>query len=285
MRLRRDEPAPGRLRQLSASPRWPPRRRSVWASAGLPIRPTVRDWDGSMRHRARRRPQRTLPGIWAAMTISMPPPATGASWSGASAGASSRKRKIMPQLKPRHERAPGHPYPRRHAESAASPSRACCSPISCARSARHQFAVHVGCEHGVCGACTVRVDGRAVRSCLTFAVQADGLRRSRPRPGWPTRTASSTTLQKAFRKNHHALQCGYCTPGILMSVTELPRASQPGRQRGGAEGHAERAFVPLHRLCRHDACNPRNRHQTARPRRQRRGLTTGYAAATGGGMR
>lgn len=79
--------------------------------------------------------------------------------------------------------------------------------------------VHVGCEHGVCGACTVQLDGKAVRSCLTFAVQADGC---------SIDTAASLAdeegelnqLQKAFRK-HHALQCGYCTPGILMSVTDF----------------------------------------------------------------
>jgi 2-furoyl-CoA dehydrogenase 2Fe-2S iron sulfur subunit len=76
---------------------------------------------------------------------------------------------------------------------------------------------HVGCEHGVCGACTVQVDGNVERACLTFAVQVDG--RS-------VDTAESLTgdsdelsaLQKAFKK-HHGLQCGYCTPGILMSIT------------------------------------------------------------------
>jgi carbon-monoxide dehydrogenase small subunit len=73
---------------------------------------------------------------------------------------------------------------------------------------------HVGCEHGVCGACTVELDGRAVRSCLTFAVQADGR---------DVRTVEGLEwgpLQEAFRK-HHALQCGFCTPGILMAATDL----------------------------------------------------------------
>jgi aerobic carbon-monoxide dehydrogenase small subunit len=77
---------------------------------------------------------------------------------------------------------------------------------------------HVGCEHGVCGACTILLDGRAVRSCLIFAVQADG--------------ASITTvegladgdtlapIQEAFRELH-ALQCGFCTPGFLVSITAL----------------------------------------------------------------
>ena len=76
--------------------------------------------------------------------------------------------------------------------------------------------VHVGCEHGVCGACTVRIDGQVSRACLTLAVQVEGAR---------VETAESlasgdgelSDLQKAFRK-HHGLQCGYCTPGILMSL-------------------------------------------------------------------
>ncbi|MDA0653594.1 MAG: (2Fe-2S)-binding protein [Proteobacteria bacterium] len=76
---------------------------------------------------------------------------------------------------------------------------------------------HVGCEHGVCGACTILMDGIVARGCLTFAVQADGC---------TVETAESlasddgelSDLQKAFKK-HHGLQCGYCTPGILMSIT------------------------------------------------------------------
>ena len=86
---------------------------------------------------------------------------------------------------------------------------------------RHElqaFGVHVGCEHGVCGACTVLVDGRAVRSCTQYAVQADdtiivtveGL----AEPG------TLNALQRAFAK-HHALQCGFCTPGILCSATHF----------------------------------------------------------------
>ncbi len=78
--------------------------------------------------------------------------------------------------------------------------------------------VHVGCEHGVCGACTVRIDGKAARSCLTFAVQADG-RRIDTVGGLADPEGELTDLQKFFRK-HHALQCGYCTPGILMSLSD-----------------------------------------------------------------
>ena len=76
---------------------------------------------------------------------------------------------------------------------------------------------HVGCEHGVCGACTVRVDGRAVRACLTLAVQVAG-KRVETVEGL-AQDGTLSTLQQAFRR-HHALQCGFCTPGILMSLAE-----------------------------------------------------------------
>lgn len=77
---------------------------------------------------------------------------------------------------------------------------------------------HVGCAHGVCGACTVMIDGRTGRSCITFAAQVDG---------GEVRTVESlatdgrlSVIQQAFHE-HHALQCGYCTPGFLMSTTQL----------------------------------------------------------------
>ena len=79
---------------------------------------------------------------------------------------------------------------------------------------------HVGCEHGVCGACTVLVDGEAARSCLMFAVQADGC---------DVRTVESLAageklhpIQEAFTRAH-ALQCGFCTPGILMTLVPFLR--------------------------------------------------------------
>ena len=72
---------------------------------------------------------------------------------------------------------------------------------------------HVGCEHGVCGACTVLLDGEPVRACLMFAVQADG-RRLRTVEGLQ-QDGKLHPLQEAFMK-HHALQCGFCTPGFLM---------------------------------------------------------------------
>jgi 2-furoyl-CoA dehydrogenase 2Fe-2S iron sulfur subunit len=77
---------------------------------------------------------------------------------------------------------------------------------------------HLGCEHGVCGACTVLVDGAAVRSCLTLAVQADG-REVRTVESLAAPDGTLNKLQAAFQK-HHALQCGFCTPGILMSFTD-----------------------------------------------------------------
>jgi carbon-monoxide dehydrogenase small subunit len=82
---------------------------------------------------------------------------------------------------------------------------------------------HVGCEHGVCGACTVVVDGAAVRSCLMFAVQADGSD-VRTVEGLAPPDGPLSDLQEAFRAKH-GLQCGFCTPGILMSFAVL--ADQP----------------------------------------------------------
>ena len=79
---------------------------------------------------------------------------------------------------------------------------------------------HVGCEHGVCGACTVLMDGDSVRSCLTFAVQADGAEVETVE-GLGDEDALGP-LQAAFRE-HHALQCGFCTPGMLMTATDLLR--------------------------------------------------------------
>ena len=79
---------------------------------------------------------------------------------------------------------------------------------------------HVGCEHGVCGACTVRLDGDSARSCLTLAVQADGAEVETVE-GLGTMDALHP-LQRAFRE-HHALQCGFCTPGMLMTALDLLR--------------------------------------------------------------
>ena len=90
---------------------------------------------------------------------------------------------------------------------------------------------HVGCEHGICGACTVRVDGVAQRSCMQLAVQADG--RSVDTVEGLNKGASEELgdLQAAF-KRHHALQCGFCTAGILMSCSHfLERVPAPDEQQ------------------------------------------------------
>ena len=79
---------------------------------------------------------------------------------------------------------------------------------------------HLGCEHGVCGACTVVLDGAAVRSCLLFAAQVDG-RRIETVEGLAD-GETLNPLQQAFHE-HHALQCGFCTPGFLMTLTVFLR--------------------------------------------------------------
>ena len=99
---------------------------------------------------------------------------------------------------------------------------------------------HVGCEHGVCGACTVRLDGVAVRSCLLLAVQVDGAEIVTVEG--LARNGALTPLQEAFRR-HHALQCGFCTPGILMAADDL-------LSRGSAPTRAEIVDMLSGQLCR-----------------------------------
>jgi len=107
---------------------------------------------------------------------------------------------------------------------------------------------HVGCEHGVCGACTIEIDGVPARACLTLAVQIDGARlrtveHLAPEPG------RLSILQEAFRR-HHALQCGFCTPGMLMSLdvflAEHPDPDEPAL-REYLSGHLCRCtgYVPI----------------------------------------
>lgn len=87
---------------------------------------------------------------------------------------------------------------------------------------------HVGCEHGVCGACTVLIDGKSARSCLIFAAQVEGacITTIEALTG---KSGELSALQQAFA-DHHALQCGFCTPGFLMTATELLRM-HPGASR------------------------------------------------------
>jgi 2-furoyl-CoA dehydrogenase 2Fe-2S iron sulfur subunit len=99
------------------------------------------------------------------------------------------------------------------------------------------FGTHVGCEHGSCGACTVRLDGKAVRSCLLYAAQVDG--REVSTVEGLAGPDGLNPLQAALQK-HHGLQCGFCTPGILMSLSQLheeePEADE-ARIRDVLSGH------------------------------------------------
>ena len=97
---------------------------------------------------------------------------------------------------------------------------------------------HLGCEHGVCGACTVLLDGEAVRSCLLFAVQAEGSEVTTVEGLTPT-DGTLSPVQEAFREAH-GLQCGFCTPGFIVSVTAFLRDNpQPNDEqiREGLSGN------------------------------------------------
>jgi carbon-monoxide dehydrogenase small subunit len=88
---------------------------------------------------------------------------------------------------------------------------------------RHELnltGTHVGCEHGVCGACTVLLDGRSARSCLTLAVMTDGHEIETIEAQGTQEELSR--VQRAFR-DHHGLQCGFCTPGMIMTITDMLR--------------------------------------------------------------
>ena len=107
---------------------------------------------------------------------------------------------------------------------------------------------HVGCEHGVCGACTIEVDGALARSCLMLAVQADGCS-LRTVEGLSPAPGRLSVLQAAFRR-HHALQCGFCTPGILMSLDHYLKhtpAPTEAELRDFLSGHLCRCtgYVPI----------------------------------------
>ena len=107
---------------------------------------------------------------------------------------------------------------------------------------------HVGCEHGVCGACTIQIDGVPSRACLTLAVQAHGSA-IRTVEGLAPEPGRLSVLQEAFRR-HHALQCGFCTAGILMSLDwylrQMPDPSE-AELREFLSGHICRCtgYVPI----------------------------------------
>jgi aerobic-type carbon monoxide dehydrogenase small subunit (CoxS/CutS family) len=121
------------------------------------------------------------------------------------------------------------------------------SLADCLRETLRLTGTHLGCEHGVCGACTVIVDGDAVRSCLMLAVQAEGS--SIVTIEGLSHDDGLTPLQTAFRK-HHALQCGFCTPGILTTahalLTEEPAADE-ARIRAVLSGNLCRCtgYIPI----------------------------------------
>ncbi len=119
---------------------------------------------------------------------------------------------------------------------------------------------HLGCEHGVCGACTVLLDGASVRSCILYAVQAEGAAIETVESLAP-RLASCTRIQEAFRRCH-GLQCGFCTPGFLMTAHELLRDT-----RSPSDDQIRRDDLrkplPLHRLPRHRRVDPPRRRALA----------------------
>ena len=121
---------------------------------------------------------------------------------------------------------------------------------------------HLGCEHGVCGACTVLLDGVPARSCITYAVACEGAEVTTIEG--LDEDGVTTELRAAFTREH-ALQCGYCTPGMLVSardlVLRLPQADERLDPR-----RIERQSVPVHRLCRHRAGGPVRDRSAARPR-------------------
>ena len=113
---------------------------------------------------------------------------------------------------------------------------------------------HVGCEHGVCGACTILLDGITARSCLMLAVQADG-HELLTIEGIAPNEEELHPLQQAFMDNH-GLQCGYCTPGMLTTLLEFLRDNPDPTEKEVTDRHF-RQSLPLHRLPGHRRCRAR----------------------------
>jgi aerobic-type carbon monoxide dehydrogenase small subunit (CoxS/CutS family) len=113
------------------------------------------------------------------------------------------------------------------------------SRLHLADALRHVFGLtgtHLGCEHGVCGACTVLLDGATTRACLTFAVQADG-HEVTTIEGVAAADGTLHPLQSALAA-YHGLQCGFCTPGVVMTLLELQREQDGQPITEGAIRHA-----------------------------------------------
>ena len=141
---------------------------------------------------------------------------------------------------------------------------------------------HLACEHGFCGNCNVALDGDTIRSCLMFAVQADGREietvEALCEPG-----GALSELQQAFT-DHAAVQCGFCTPAMLLTAARVPARPPGGDRRGGDPGGHLQRRLPLHGLPadrrRHPvAGGARHEHRTA----SRRGRDRPGDAAEGGG--
>ena len=126
---------------------------------------------------------------------------------------------------------------------------------------------HVGCDTSQCGACTIHVDGRAVKSCTMLAVQADGVSVTTIE-GVIGADGALSPLQNAFWEKH-GLQCGFCTPGMIMAAADLLKTQQ-GSQRGGDPARDRRQHLPLHRLPQHRAGHPRGGTRDARGCRRTR---------------
>ncbi len=122
---------------------------------------------------------------------------------------------------------------------------------------------HTGCEHGVCGACTVRVDGKIVRGCLVLAASLDGAKVETIEG--VSDTGEIRDLQEAFVARN-ACQCGYCTPAMLLTAAELLQTPTRGRRAQEIREHIVRQLLPLHRLPRH-----RRRGRDRRGQAQREG--------------
>ena len=130
---------------------------------------------------------------------------------------------------------------------------------------RHQAGLtgtHVGCEHGVCGACTVQMDGEPIRACLMLAVQADG-RSLTTVEGLGGPGGELSPLQRAFTA-HHALQCGFCTAGFLISADALLRRRPDPSESRDPRGDRGQP-VPVHRLRRDRRRDPLGGRGGGRP--------------------